>query len=117
MKKYFKIIRKDRLVYRLFSASFILIFLTFLFTVLSYSNLPPLLPIFNQLPWGPDRLSESLGIFIPSVLVFVIVLINAALSGYIYFNSPLLSRLFAVTSFLITLLTFLFVTRTILLIS
>lgn len=117
MKKYFKILREDKLVFRLFSAAFILILLTFLFTILNYSNLPPLLPIFNQLPWGLDRLSDTLGIFIPSVLVFVICLINATLSGYIYLSSPLLSRLLAVTSFLISLLAFLFITRTIILIS
>lgn len=117
MKKYFKILREDRLVSKLFSGAFVLIFLTILFTILNYSNLPPLIPVFNQLPWGPARLAETLGIFIPTALVLSICLINAILSGYIYSNSPLLSRLFAVTSFLIALLTFLFVTRTILLIT
>lgn len=117
MKKYFDYVRRDRLIFRLFSTSFILLLITAIFTLITYSKLPPLLPIFNQLPWGPDRLSSTLGIFIPSFLVLIISLINFVLCGFSYSNSPLLSRIFAFTTFLISLLNFLFITRTILLIT
>lgn len=117
MKKYFKYIKEDRLIFRLFSASFMFIALTLVFSLINFPNLPPLIPIFNQLPWGADRLSETSGIFIPIIIVFIISVLNISLSGYIHSKSPLLSRIFAVTSFLITLLNFLFITRTILLIT
>jgi hypothetical protein len=117
MKRYFDYIKKDRLIFRLFISAFFFLGLTLVFTLLNYSKLPPLLPVFNQLPWGADRLSSTLGIFIPSILVLMISFINLLLCGYIYSNSPLLSRIFAFTTFLISLLNFLFIIRTVLLIT
>jgi hypothetical protein len=116
MKDYFKYLKKDRLLLRLFILSFFVIGLTIIYILINYRNLPPLLPIFNQLPWGEERLSSTPGIFIPSIVVLVILFINIFLSSYFYEKSPLVSRIFAVTSFLTALLTLLFVIRTITLI-
>ena len=116
MKKYFSYLKQDRLVLRLFILAFILILITFIFTLFNYSKLPPLLPVFNQLPWGEQRLSQTTGIFIPTLIVLLIFIINIFISAVIYQRSPLLSRMFAVTSFLTSLLTLLFIIRTITLI-
>lgn len=116
MKKYFNYLRKDKLVLRLFILSFILLFLTFLISALSYTKLPPLLPIFNQLPWGMERLSPTYGIFVPPILALSIFILNIFLAAFSYEKSPLLARLFAVTTMLTGLLTLLFVIRTITLI-
>ena len=117
MKKYFRYLREDRLIFRLFALGLFFILLTLLYALLNYSQLPPLLPVFNQLPWGVDRLGNSWGIFIPSLIVLLIFSFNILLSAFIYSYSPLISRLFAVTSFLISLLNLLFIVRTILLIT
>jgi|SRR3990167_400284 len=116
MKKYFKYLKQDKLLLRLFILSFLIIVLTFVYIVLFYSKLPPLLPVFNQLPWGVQRLSITPGIFIPSIIVIVILIINIFLAAISYEKSPLIARIFAVTSFLTALLTLLFVMRTITLI-
>jgi hypothetical protein len=116
MKNPFRNIRQDRLVSRLFIMSLILIVLTVIFILLNYTKLPPLLPIFNQLPWGERRLSETPGIFIPSLVAVFILIMNVIASSFIYPSSPLIARILAVTSFLTSLLTLLFVFRTILLI-
>lgn len=116
MKKYFKHLRRDKLVLRLFILSFILLALTFLYIAINYSKLPPLLPVFNQLPWGQERLSITAGIFIPPLLALTIFLINIFLAAFSYNKSPLLARLLAVTTCLTGLLTLLFVIRTITLI-
>ncbi len=116
MKKYFKHLRKDKLVLRLFIFSFIMLMLTFLACALGYTKLPPLLPIFNQLPWGMQRLSPTPGIFIPPTIALSIFIINLFLAAFGYDKSPLLARLFAVTAMLTSLLTLLFVIRTITLI-
>lgn len=113
MKKYFKILTEDKLLQRLFIISFVLIILTIIYIVINYPKLPPLLPVFNQLPWGEKRLSGAPGIFIPGVLAFVIFLFNIIISAFLYPKFPLLSRLLAITCFITTLLTFLFVLRTI----
>lgn len=113
MKKYFKYLREDKLLSRLFFLAFVLIIITVGYILINYSKLPPLLPIFNQLPWGEKRLSQTIGIFIPSGVVFTILVFNIIVSSLSYPRSPLISRMFAVTSFLTSLLTLLFVIRTI----
>lgn len=113
MKKYFKYLREDKLLSRLFVFAFILIVITVVYILINYSKLPPLLPIFNQLPWGEKRLSQTIGIFIPSGVVFSILIFNIIASSLSYPKSPLISRMLAVTSFLTSLLTLLFVIRTI----
>lgn len=113
MKKYFKYLREDKLLSRLFVIAFILIAITVVYILINYSKLPPLLPVFNQLPWGEKRLSQTIGIFIPSGVVFAILIFNIIASSLSYPKSPLISRMLAVTSFLTSLLTLLFVIRTI----
>lgn len=113
MKKYFKYLREDKLLSRLFILAFILIVITVVYILINYSKLPPLLPVFNQLPWGEKRLSQTIGIFIPSGVVFTILIFNIIASSLSYPKSPLISRMLAVTSFLTSLLTLLFVIRTI----
>lgn len=113
MKRYFKYIKEDRLIFRIYVLAFILIAVTIIFILLNYTKLPPLLPIFNQLPWGERRLSITPGIFIPSIVVLSVLLINILTSAIAYTISPLISRILAITSFLTALLTLLFIIRTI----
>lgn len=116
MKDNFKYLTKDKLLKRLFIISLILIILTVVLIVISFTKLPPLLPLYNQLPWGDKRLTSTLGIFIPPIIVFAIFLADVVLSVYSYPKSPLIARMFSITSFLVSMLTFLFILRTILLI-
>lgn len=113
MRRYFKYLKEDRLILRLYILAFVLIVATVAYIFINYNKLPPLLPIFNQLPWGERRLSVTPGIFIPSIIVSVIFVFNTFISAIIYSNSPLISRMLAITSFLTALLTFLFIVRTI----
>ena len=80
---------------------------------LFYRNLPPLIPLFNQLPWGTDRLIGKLGLFIPIVVSVGIMILNAFATRYIYEKMPIAARMLNVTGFLISLLTLFFVFRTI----
>lgn len=113
MRGSFKYLTQDKLLFRLYLLSMVLIFLTVLFIILNYRNLPPLLPVFNQLPWGEQRLSQTPGIFIPSIVATCVLVFNIIAASAVYSRSPLISRMFAVTSFLTSLLTLLFVVRTI----
>ena len=113
MNELFRLIKNDKILSRLYLFSFSIILLTLIYIVFFYRNLPPVLPIFNQLPWGDQRLGKTYDIFIPDLIVSIIFFINFILSGVTYKNNPLISRMLAVTCFLITLLTFLFIFRTI----
>lgn len=116
MKKYISLALSDRLIKRLLLASLVLIILTALFAVFNYRKLPPLIPVFNQLPWGVDRLSNTWGIFIPILFSLIIFVFNFFAAGIVYSESPLLSRMLGITTFIATLLSLLFVFRTITLI-
>lgn len=113
MKESFKRIKNDRILVRFFGASFIIFILTIGYILLVYGKLPPVLPIFNQLPWGDQRLGTTQAIFLPDLLVFLILIVNLTISGIIYPKTPLLSRMLAVTSFVVSFLTFLFIIRTV----
>lgn len=91
---------------------FLLLVLTPLTIYFSF-KLPPFIPLFNQLPWGMERLSVAYGIFYPLVLSFMFLILNTLLASYIYERMPLLSRMLMVTSMLISLLMFIFIARTI----
>lgn len=116
MKKYFKNLKHDKLVLRLFILSFLIITSTYIIIIISYTKLPPLLPIFNQFPWGEQRLAITPGIFIPPIIVTFYFFVNIFLSAFSYEKYPLIARIFAITTCLIGLLTLLFVVRTITLI-
>ena len=113
MKDLFKLVQDDKILSRFFGFSFLTIVATALYAIFFFRNLPPVIPLFNQLTWGEQRLSPSLGIFIPDLLVLAILIVNFVLSTIVYRKTPLVSRMLAVTTFVISVLTLLFVIRTI----
>lgn len=113
MKEFFSDVRSDKLTFRGFIATFFLIILPLPYILFNYKGFPPFMPIFNQLPWGMPRLAPPLGIFFPSLISFFVLVLNIFLSSFIYKKTPLVSRMLAVTSLLIALLTLLFVIRTV----
>ena len=116
MKKYIDLAFSDRLIKRLLIISIVLMAFTALFAIFNYRKLPPLIPVFNQLPWGVERLSNTWGIFIPIIFSLLIFVFNFFAAGVVYNESPLLSRMLAITTFIASLLSLLFVFRTVTLI-
>ena len=117
MKELFKDIRRDKTGRFGFLGAFVLSLLTFFYILLTYKNLPPFIPIFNQLPWGEQRLGTTLTIFIPILIDWVIILFNLFISALIYQKTPLVSRMIAITTFIVTILTSLFVVKTVVLVT
>lgn len=113
MKEIIKNLKSDKILYRFFYIDFIFILISFLYALLEYRSLPPFIPIFNQLPWGDSRLSQTPGIFFPLIVVLIIFIVNNFIAGLIYSNTPLVARMLSVTNFLISLLGLLFIFRTI----
>nr|MBI5455649.1 hypothetical protein [Candidatus Levybacteria bacterium] len=113
MKSFINNIKADRWTFRGFNISLILTFLTIIFILFNYKNLPPLIPIFNQLPWGTQRLTQTSGIFIPVAVFGIIFLINIIFSSFVYLKNPLIARIVSAITFIIAILNFLFIARTI----
>lgn len=116
MKKFINNIKADRWTFRGFNISLLLTFLTILFILINYRNLPPFIPIFNQLPWGAQRLTVTPGIFIPIAVFGIIFIVNLIFTSFVYPKNPLLARIVAATTFLVAIINFLFIIRTILVI-
>lgn len=117
MNDVFKILQNDRTVlFSLMAATMLTIAHAAILT-LSYSSLPPFLPLFNQLPWGEERLGEKHLVFLPLALAASSLLGNSFLSTALYRRVSLVSRMSAVTALLVSVLALLFVIRTILVVT
>lgn len=82
-------------------------------TIYYFFKLPPFIPLFNQLPWGLERLTDKLGIFLPLATSVSFFIINLIVGAATYEKMPLVSRILSITSLLISLLTFIFIARTV----
>lgn len=117
MKEFFKQTARDKIIRIEFISACFLSFLSFLLILFSYANLPPFIPIFNQLPWGDQRLGKTLTIFVPLILSSLIICWNLITAGLIYQRYPLVSRILSTTSAIVAILVFLFLIKTIKLIT
>ncbi len=116
MKEFIKKLNADKIIKLAahFSFGFTLLHLSII--VVSYSHLPLFLPLFNQMPWGGERLGIKIAIFIPFLITNIFIFLNLFLALRIYEKMPLLSRILNITNVLISFLAFVFIVRTILLI-
>ncbi|MBI2031504.1 MAG: hypothetical protein HYT08_02705 [Candidatus Levybacteria bacterium] len=113
MKEFFNDIKNDRVFIGGFSLAFVLILLSTIYVLLSYTKIPPYIPLFNQLPWGYDRLGTRLMIFLPIALAFTTAIGNIIFSSIIYRKTQIVSRMLAATGLIVAFLSFLFIVRTI----
>ncbi len=78
--------------------AFILSILGILFQVgivgFQFLNLPPVIPLFNSLPWGDERLVDKWLIFLVPGFLIITVFINLFFASKLYRRNALLSRIF-----------------------
>ncbi|OGH38208.1 MAG: hypothetical protein A3B44_00960 [Candidatus Levybacteria bacterium RIFCSPLOWO2_01_FULL_38_21] len=117
MNGFFNEAKKDKVISGGFLVTLILILLIFIYVLLNIRLLPPYIPLFNQLPWGEKRLGTTFTIFIPLGIAIFVAIFNAIILSFIYKKSQIISRMLAVLSILIAFLSFLFIIRTIQLIT
>jgi len=113
MKEFFREVKNDKVLVGGFSLALILILLNTIYIVISYASIPPYIPLFNQLPWGYDRLGTKTMIFLPVIIAIGTSVGNIILSSIIYKKFQIIARMLAVTGLLIAFLSFLFIVRTI----
>lgn len=113
MRKFINTITIDKITYRGFLISFLLIILSIGFIAFYYKSLPPYIPVFNQLPWGEARITPTFGIFIPIAIYFGVFITNIIFTSAVYMKNPLIARIVAATTLLIGILNFIFLVRTV----
>lgn len=104
MKGRIKFLYRDRFIFYSTVLTVVFAILFPLSVVFSYSNLPPLVPIFSSMPWGMRRLySSEITAFLPLIMILVL-LVNIFISLTIYKKFTLLSRVISFNTFLFCLL-------------
>lgn len=107
----FKTILSDKInSVSLWGSSFFFL-ITILVVIISYSHLPPFLPLYNKLPWGYARLGNNYEILIPIITMIIIGAVNIFLGQNIYKRNPLLSRFLFLVVFLSSLFTCIFIVK------
>lgn len=112
MNELFKKIKNDSVLFWCYLVSIFLLIITIIVAILTFSHLPPVLPLYNKMPWGYQRLGKTIEVFIPSLILFFCLLINSFFSAK-FISNPLISRLIAVTTFVVALLACIFIIKTI----
>lgn len=113
MNALFNNLKNDKMIFFSLIATTVFIVLNLTIILFFYQSLPPYIPLYNQMPWGEPRLGTKIEIFIPSVLILAIIIFNFFISGLYYQKIPLISRLFTITSLLISFLGFILIIRTV----
>ncbi len=109
MNVYFKQIKADRILSISTIATLFFTFVNIVSVITLYQQLPHVLPLFNQMPWGEERLGTKEQLFIPIVFAVGIFCLNLFISMHIYKAIPLVARILSVTTMLIAFFVFLFI--------
>ena len=118
MKEFISSVRRDRITFNIFVASLGVCVLTIILILLNYLNLPPYIPVFNQLPWGNERLVQTLGVFMPIALFLIVFIFNFGFASFLYTkNNPLLARIVASVTVIVSIMNLLFIIKLLLLIT
>ena len=93
MKEEFKLLLSDRVHKYAVILSIISILVGFIFFLIFVWNLPPLLPLFYNRPWGLPQLGSPIDLLVLLIGVLIIFCINLTLAMRFYRNIVLLSRI------------------------
>ncbi len=113
MKDFFKDIKSDKTITMAYFINGFFMIATIIFILFFYGSLPPFIPIFNQLPWGEQRLGPTITIFIPVLAALLILIVNIFATAITYKKTPLVARMLAAVSLLTSILTCLFIIKTV----
>lgn len=112
MNEVSNLVKADKIIRWGMTFSFLLLIFQVILIALFYLKLPPVVPLFNQLPWGIDRLGTNYEILLPLVITLLFFFFNYFLLRKLYISMPLISRIIGITTFLAALLSLIFIVRT-----
>lgn len=111
MKKAFKTILQDKIIFWSFLISLLLLISVGIYIAIVYSQIPPLLPIFNRLSWGYSRLGTKVELFIPFGITFLFCIVNLFITAAVYNRVVLVGRMVGAISFTIALCTSIYILK------
>jgi hypothetical protein len=107
MKNAVSTLLSDNIIKVSFGVSFTVLLLFTGLIAFFYQKFPPFIPFFNSLPWGTERLFTSFAVIFLPLLFLTIIIINNALSAYLYSRHALMARMVSFNGLLVVVLGFL----------
>lgn len=107
MKEKFNLLLADQFIKISLSLSLLFIIPLIILIIATFSKLPPLIPFFNSMPWGEERLYTSRAIIFLPVILTIVFVFNLFLATGIYKKYALISRIVLFNCFLFLLLSLL----------
>src|SRR5689334_22462248 len=104
MNAAFKQLQADKIIRVGMGISLGLMLIHALYVAIHFLSLPPVLPLYNQMPWGETRLGSKFELFIPLAITICFFGFNYFLLAKLYSAMPLVSRILSVTTLLISIL-------------
>lgn len=101
----------DKVTSSLILTNVFLLIITLSAILFFYHNLPPYIPLFNQMPWGTSRIATRSQIIFPFLVTAVLFIINFIVSTSFYKKLPYLVRMGLFTSTFLALLCLMIVLR------
>ncbi len=107
MRERFNYILTDQFVRISIILSLLFLVPLFIVIIATYSSLPPLIPFFNSMPWGEERLANSIVTIILPMLLVAVFVGNILQATFTYRKYVLIARIILFNCFLFFLLGFL----------
>ena len=106
----------DTIVITSYISVIVIMAIYIIFLLIKFQSLPPLIPLFNQIPWGEGRLATKVQLFLPLGIASTIVAVNTGILLFFSSDTPLVTRLVSLTNFLVPLFALLLIIRTVLIV-
>lgn len=110
----FKTIFKDSIITWSFWLTIVFIVASIALVTIAFVHLPPVIPLYNKMSWGYERLGRTYEIVFPLSLPLVFFIGNLFFGKYMHDKVPLLSRFLSLTALSLSIFTFIFMIKMIL---
>ena len=97
VKKNYNLLLQDSIVRNSIIVAFLSIIISVIYLFFMTGHLPSEVPLYYSLPWGQERLAQTLWLLLIPGISFIFFIINIIIVLFSYKTEPVLSRLFAVT--------------------
>lgn len=84
--------------------------------LLSWSSLPPAVPLWHSKPWGEEQLAHPLWLLVLPAGSAIVFVLNTALASRFVSDHPIFGRILLITSFFVSVLSLVSLINTLLLV-
>ncbi len=95
---------KERFLSAMFQASLIIVAIQLVLIAALWRFIPPQVPLFYCLPWGQEQLADKIWLFLIPISLLFLSAVNLYTAMILFIKEKLLTKIIAVTNFVIIIL-------------